>query len=396
MLNFFFFRIKIQLYFINLRYIYTGELNLTDQSDENIFGLLIASDELLLEELFKHVQDYLFEKCIDWIQQNLVLILHSIFELTSFKKLQDYCLESICADPKPFFTSNNFPLLDKDILYELLKNDYLLVKEINAWDCLIKWGIEQTPGLGSRNSNRDKWNKENFEALKKTLSQFIPLIRFVEISRADFYDKVRPYKAVIPKHIYDGVKEFYYKDTLPKTTKLQPRVAKPVSTIIDPGIESSIADLIDKNYSNFRPFNNKYKFNLIYKKSLDGFDCRTFNDKCCGQGPFVVLIKDRFNIYGGYNPIGYARRTQWVSSSDSFIFSINLERRFAKFGRVINTSKSVWEDYNHTFFNFGNHIYINTYKLNICLQNDGNYDNIFHTNKSLPFEEIEVFSVVKN
>ncbi|CAG8594134.1 1307_t:CDS:2 [Funneliformis mosseae] len=41
---------------------YTGELDLSKQLGENIFELLIASDELLLEELFKHVQGYLIEK----------------------------------------------------------------------------------------------------------------------------------------------------------------------------------------------------------------------------------------------------------------------------------------------------------------------------------------------
>ena len=34
---------------------YTGEVNLTEQSGANILELLVASDELLLEELFKHV-----------------------------------------------------------------------------------------------------------------------------------------------------------------------------------------------------------------------------------------------------------------------------------------------------------------------------------------------------
>jgi len=107
----------------------------------------------------------------------------------------------------------------------LLKRDDLQVEEIDVWDCLIKWGIEQTPGLGSKNSDKAKWNQENFEDLEKTLSQFIPLIRFEEISRADFFNRVRLYKAVFPHHIYEDVVEFYYKETLPKTT-LSPQVGK--------------------------------------------------------------------------------------------------------------------------------------------------------------------------
>ncbi|CAB5364304.1 unnamed protein product [Rhizophagus irregularis] len=93
-----------------LKYIYTGELELKKYPGEIILGLLVASDELLLGELFEHVQDYLIE-------------------------------------------------------------------EIDVWDSLIKWGIEQTPGLGSMNSNRIKWSNINYEALKKTLDSFIPLIR---------------------------------------------------------------------------------------------------------------------------------------------------------------------------------------------------------------------------
>lgn len=88
------------------------------------------------------------------------------------------------------------------------------IEEIVAWDCLIKWGIEQTPDLGS---DKTKWNNEDYESLKETLKQFIPLIRFVEISSKNFYDKVQPYKAIIPNNIYEEIEEFYLKNTLPKT-----------------------------------------------------------------------------------------------------------------------------------------------------------------------------------
>src|SRR5688572_17565899 len=100
---------------------YVGELDVTEQSVEDIFRLLIASDELLLEEPFKYVQDHLIEKHTRWIQQNFVLVLHAVFKLASCKKLQDYCLESICADPRPFFASETFSSLDEDILFGLLK-----------------------------------------------------------------------------------------------------------------------------------------------------------------------------------------------------------------------------------------------------------------------------------
>src|ERR1043165_6920431 len=115
------------------RYIYAGELDLTKQSGEDILGLLIASDELLLVELLKYVQDYLIEKKTDWVKRNLVLILNNVSKIADCKKLWDYCLESICLDPQPLITSNEFPSLDKDILFNLIERDDLQVKEIDVW-----------------------------------------------------------------------------------------------------------------------------------------------------------------------------------------------------------------------------------------------------------------------
>ncbi|UZO14555.1 uncharacterized protein OCT59_006011 [Rhizophagus irregularis] len=317
-----------------LKYIYTGELDLTKQSGEDILGLLVSSDELLIDELFNHVQDYLIEKQTSLVQKNFVLVLHTVFQLTSCKKLQDYCLESICEDPKPFISSKMFPSLDKDILFGLLKRDDLQIEEVVAWDYLIKWGIEQTPGLG-----------------------------------------IRPYKTIIPHHIYEELEEFYYKKALPKTTTLPPRTGKSgslTSTIIKPKLANIISNWFDRNSSPFAD-NSKHKFNLIYLMSRDGLNNVAFYNKCNGQGPFVVLIRVQSKkIYGGYNPIGYAggygKLSQWLTSTESFVFS------------------------------FENDQDIHNMKIgqNLHVGFDNNYyENIFGERKTLIIEEIEVFSVVK-
>src|SRR6266511_6025856 len=81
------------------------------------------------------------------------------------------------------------------------------------------------------------------------------------------------------------------------------------STIIKPKFTNIVDNWIDKNDLNVLSFNNKYRFNLIYLKSRDGFDHKTFHDKCNRQGPFIILIRVRSNkIYGGYNPIGFSSR----------------------------------------------------------------------------------------
>ncbi|GBB87613.1 hypothetical protein RclHR1_14090005 [Rhizophagus clarus] len=192
---------------IILKYIYTTELNLENQSNANNFDLLIACDDLLLEELIEYVQKYLIKKQEYWVQQNLVFILNCIFNNPNFKELQDYCIYSICDDPILFLTSSDFPSLDKYVLFHLLKQFHLLDKELIIWDSLIKWGIKQTPEL--ENKNNDELTDVDYAYLKNTLNMFIPLIKFTNITSEDFYDRVRPYEAIIPNDIYDNMMKYY-------------------------------------------------------------------------------------------------------------------------------------------------------------------------------------------
>ncbi|RGB30040.1 hypothetical protein C1646_712199 [Rhizophagus diaphanus] len=132
--------------------------------------------------------------------------------------------------------------------------------------------------------------------------------------------------------------------------------------------------------------------------SRDGFNNKTFYNKCNGQGPFVILIRIKSKkIYGGYNPIGYAGRNhQWLTSTESFVFSFENDQDInnMKIGRVTNSSYSVYDCYNYSgFFSFGNILFINGQKLHVGFNNNY-YENIFGESKTPIIEEIEVFSVI--
>ncbi|RIA86312.1 hypothetical protein C1645_740944 [Glomus cerebriforme] len=277
---------------IILWYIYTSEVKLDKQSE--ILELIVASDKLHLTELLECAQNNLIRTHPIWVQQNLVLVLHTVFPITNCKKLHDHCIESISADPQFFFNSEDFLSLDGNILHELLKRDDLLIEEVTAWDFLIKWSIEQTPSLGSKNNDRTKWNNENYEELKKTLRRFIPLIRFSEMSSADFFNKVRPYKAVIPTNIYEEAMEFHMKGTLSEiTTILPPRLGTMTikSNIINSKLAYVIANWIEKKDAKaIRNRNNcRYNFDLLYRSSRDGLNA--FRDKCKNLDSCLILIK---------------------------------------------------------------------------------------------------------
>jgi hypothetical protein len=372
--------------------------------------LLIATDELLLEELFTYVQDDLITNRTKWVDENFVLILNVAFRLDNYKKLQDYCLGSIYDDPLPFFSSKTFPSIQKEILFDLLKRDDLKLQEVVIWDCLIKWGIEQTPELGSENSDRKKWNDEDYEELKETLEQFIPLIRFVEISRTDFIGKVRPYKTIIPDHIYEVIEKFHNENILPKTTILPPRIGGKIeSNIIKPILSKIITNWIDKkNIIYIRTRNDPlYKFKLIYCGSRDGISNNSFRRKCKGQIASLILIKvkESNKIFGGYSSIGFSslgngynanNGLRYYTSSNNFIFSFedSNDTQNMKISRVVNKYQAIL-DTGNSGVNFG--------QGSLCMMNDrlllnnrgGNYEKSLNTSTIYIIEEIETFVVVK-
>jgi hypothetical protein len=319
-----------------------------NKSDELIFELLIASDELLLKELFYELQNYLIKERLNWIQDNSILVFDIVSTLSDCKKLYNCCIESILKDPKLFINTKDFPLFDKDILCELLKRDDFLIYEINIWNYLIRWSIEKTPSLKCKNRDRTKWNNEDYEALKETFNQFIPLIRFTEISSADFFDKVRPFKAILPNNIYNKFMEFHMKGTLPEnTTILPPRIGKLFinSKIIKSEHAYVIANWIEGKDAKAVRYKNdsQYKFNLLYSSSRDGFDTDRLDRKCMNKGPCLILIK--------------AQHTRLIQP-DSWGGSVSVTQNLAKiYGEYYSSvvTQDVWEYTTKNFiFSFAN------------------------------------------
>ncbi|RHZ84155.1 hypothetical protein Glove_85g98 [Diversispora epigaea] len=384
-----------------IKYIYTGVLDLTNVSSSDILELLVASDELILEELFKHVQNYLIEKEAVWLNQNLVKVLLIVSKLASCKQLQDYCYESICTDPEPFFTSKEFTILDKDIFLELVKRDDLGIEEIDLWDHLIKWGVSQTPII--KQNDVKKFTDANFRDLKKTLDPFISHIRFYDISSKDFFYKVRPYRKILPLALFEDIMSFLMAEAEPQHKRLPARLSSysdlSESKIIRRKHATILSDRIHyKDTSSKFSKRNKYKFQLLYRGSRDGYDINTFYSKVNGQGQAIAVIKlqNSEKIIGGFNASGwnwnynynynYNRNANY--SQDHFIFSFG-ENYEIKIGKFVSGT-GLYYGYNCMLvfgdgdltFNGGN---------GSCVQNS--YDQPILDVNSFVAEEMEIFSV---
>ncbi|GES75953.1 BTB/POZ protein [Rhizophagus clarus] len=101
---------------IILRYIYGGRLSLEEYDVSDIIKILIAANELILQEIITHLQSFLIENKKNWLEQNFNLIYKTSFENESLLKLQNFCIELISKEPEKVFKSIDFNLLSENTL----------------------------------------------------------------------------------------------------------------------------------------------------------------------------------------------------------------------------------------------------------------------------------------
>ena len=112
-------------------------------------------------------------------------------------------MEEICFEPEILFNSNKFTKLSAPLLEIILKRDDLNSNEIEIWRNLVRWGLAQEPAL---NQDVSRWNDNDIITFKRIFHEFIPLIKFYEISSIDYFDHVNPFGKMVFRFQY----WFYY------------------------------------------------------------------------------------------------------------------------------------------------------------------------------------------
>ncbi|RIA97567.1 hypothetical protein C1645_732398 [Glomus cerebriforme] len=386
--------ISPHIFEIIFRYLYCGKINLDIMDTLDIFKLSIATDELRLNTIFELVKNFL-----------ITSRLNEIFELASRDKTyvacKNYCLEIICKEPYYIFGNDKLLSLPAQILETILKRDDLMLDEIEVWNSLIKWAHAQHPTI---NKDPFKWTMSNLILMKKTLSNFIPLIRFHDITQKKYYEKVIPYENLLSRRLKLEISKFHFVSNIKQIGLLPSRfICKLDSIIINSKFLTLFTGWIDKRNKASKLVS--YKFNLILRGSHDGFDAKTFHKNCDYRGAtiFIAKIKGMNRIIGGYNPLDWSGNCGYKNSSNSFIFSfenindININN-INRIGRVIEKKYAV---YCNTLMGpcFGK---FRTYGKNDLTMN---FDGIWSSTKSTyPYlniprnfevDDYEVFQIIK-
>ncbi|CAB4377940.1 unnamed protein product [Rhizophagus irregularis] len=211
--------ISPQFFKIILRFIYCGKINLENLKGPDILKLLIAVDEFKIQSLILCIQEYLTKHQHQFLQQNPIEILETVYQHEAFTELWNYCLEEICTKPDALFKSDKFINLKAPLLELLFKRDDLSLDEIVIWDSLIKWCFSQHPSI---QKDVKKWNKEEIVIMERTIHRFIPLIRFYHIPSADFIAKVYPFKKIMPEDLIDNILVFHMTPDNQLNVNIQP------------------------------------------------------------------------------------------------------------------------------------------------------------------------------
>ncbi|KAG9296662.1 hypothetical protein G9A89_009921 [Geosiphon pyriformis] len=126
----------------------------------------------------------------------------------SFKKLQNFCTEIAANNPAMVFNSQDFTFLSENALSSILTRDDLSIEESEIWQKIVECGVAKLDN-NIQTKNVIYWTDDNFNAFMEIIEEFLPLIRFFNISSVDFYHKVKPFARILPGTLYKDLLHYY-------------------------------------------------------------------------------------------------------------------------------------------------------------------------------------------
>jgi len=393
--------INPRVFEIILAYIYTGTIILDENISTDTMSILevmVAADELCLQELIDYAQDYLLLYKPGWIQRNFA-ITHKIAveHSNTFNRLLDYCNEIIINDPELVFCSEDFNSLEESTLISLLKRDDLVKDEVVLWDHLIKWGITST-GITKDLSG---WSNKEYEILAHKIKNCLPHIRFLQISSGDFYKRVKPFAQCLPVELYEDILQYHLvPGHQPSGDLIQPKRATIDSVLIERKLAALIASWIDgkDKTSGIDEYclGNPYEFKLLLRGSRDGFTGDEFHQKCDSESATVTIIKisNTGELIGGFTPINWSSRNDWGFTNESFIFCLGekcIVSRVKDPTRAINHYKNYGPAFGRDDLKMAGNF--KTEARCCCKQGDYEYP-IRHDTDNFSIDEYEVFQII--
>ncbi|RHZ43777.1 hypothetical protein Glove_856g55 [Diversispora epigaea] len=400
--------ISAKMFNFIIKYIYGGTISLENLEISIIFGLLIASLELDLDELVEHFQTHLVTNNASWLKLNFAQVLQTSYH-KNLEIIRSFCNNIISKHPNIIFESDNFNSLPENVLISIIELDDLQLEEDKIWDYVIQWGRAKNPTFPT---NLNEWTSDNFLTLKTTLKDCFPHIRYFNISSEKVVEKFYPYQQLFEPKLWSDINIKFLAPNKPiSATILPPRkiissTLPSRTTLIPFDIISNehaleISSWIDRKETPYTAENNPYEFELLVRGSRDGFDVKNIYEICDKVSKTVIVLKveGTREIIGGYNPLEIRNNIyrQYFYSKDSFIFSLKTENlKNSIVSRVKNFNSAIYYNPSRSYLDFGSALNLRgnliTRKKSYC--GTANYEKQIRSNEDeFSVKEFEIFKI---
>ncbi|RIA79816.1 hypothetical protein C1645_839869 [Glomus cerebriforme] len=311
--------ISPEVFEVILNFCYTGQAKLQDKDGAFVIELLVSADEMILTSLTSYIQKNFTTAQLSWLQDNCLEITQFAFQYPTFLSLQNVCLETICDNPSILFKSPKFSSFESTILLGLLQRNELNLSEVELWEYIIKWGINQNPNIPK---NPASWNLNDVKAVENSIRDYIPYIRFYNMTRSEFQRYVWPYKCLIPNDVYDSIMTYFLMPVFKRVPRVIQRGTGAQSRLINWEHLKYLCGWIDQSDYAYSIDKLPYRFELLMRSSRDGFTSESFHQLCDNIKGTIVIMKvtGTDELLGGYNPLTWNVNTDG-RTLNSFIFS---------------------------------------------------------------------------
>ena len=182
--------------------------------------LLEGANKLGLNTFRTALGDYLIKQHEQWIKQNILTVYHCASSTGSLHRLGDYCNQLMLSSPDIILKSDNMGDLPKATFISLLKNDELNMDEGDVWMSVVQWAVNQISGL---TDNPTSWSTNDVNAIKNIMAEYIPHIRFFNISSKEFSERVVPYVELFPRELRSDLLCYHMQDNYKPKTQILPQ-----------------------------------------------------------------------------------------------------------------------------------------------------------------------------
>ena len=227
-------------------------------------------------------------------------------------------------------------------------------------------------------------------------STYSTLPYFLDKKEKTEEEKIKEYKDIIK--IYESMSQINGMNSKIITTDRAKEFLKAWISPINQQKATLLYSFEINNYPEKPDYSIFSGYNFTVK---DKDEVKKFHSQCDGVYGILVICKSRTQIFGGYTPLAFSSDDTYKKDNDSFLFSLNHERKYPK--NNFKSNESIWGyktfgpcfhydlQFSENYMNF-----VTSEKYNYLIPKDFiNMEQVIKYDSYILLESLEVYNIVQ-